>query len=94
MFCCNILPPQSGFVVMDPRRGRRNPDEQEKVEKALRTCAVISPLPEDCEQALSGFASSHPSHGVGLLDALIGQAAVFLDLPLQTFNQQDYGTVP
>lgn len=83
-----------GFVVMELLQGCRNKDEQERVEKVLRACAVLWPLPEVCEQALSVFASSHLSHGIGLLDALIGQTAVSLNSPLHTFNQKHYVAVP
>lgn len=83
-----------GFVVMELLQGCRNKEEQENVEKALRTYAVVWPSPEVCEQALSVFASSHLSHGIGLLDALIGQMAVSLHLPLYTFNQKHYAAVP
>ena len=34
------------------------------------------------------------SHSAGLLDVLIGQTAVALGAPLQTFNQRHYGFIP
>jgi predicted nucleic acid-binding protein len=40
------------------------------------------------------FASVHLSHGLGLLDALIGQTAVALQLSLYTFNDKHYTAVP
>ena len=40
------------------------------------------------------FASAHLSHSLGILDALIGQTAVAVHLPLYTFNQKHYAAVP
>ena len=86
-----ILP---GFVVMELIQGCRNKPEQEKMERELKTDSVVWPSPETCNEALSVFASSHFSHGLGLLDALIGQMAVTLKVPLYTFNQKHYAAVP
>lgn len=43
---------------------------------------------------LSVFARYYLSHNLGIIDALIGQMAVSLDLPLHTFNQKHYETIP
>ncbi len=79
---------------MELIQGCRNKPEQEKMERELKACNVVWPSPETCNEALSVFASSHLSHGLGLLDALIGQIAVSLDMPLYTFNQKHYAVVP
>jgi predicted nucleic acid-binding protein len=34
------------------------------------------------------------NHNLGLLDALIGQMAVALNLPLHTFNRKHYASIP
>ena len=47
-----------------------------------------------CEQALFVFAHYYLGHGLGILDALIGQMAVALRLPLCTFNQKHYAAIP
>ncbi|MCD6508048.1 type II toxin-antitoxin system VapC family toxin [Candidatus Poribacteria bacterium] len=86
-----ILP---GFVVMELIQGCRNKAEQEKVERELGTYGVVWPSPETCNEALSVFTRYHLSHGLGILDALIGQIAVALDLPLYTFNQKHYAPIP
>jgi hypothetical protein len=86
-----ILP---GFVVMELIQGCRNKAEQEKVERELGTYEVVWPSPEACNEALSVFTRYHLSHGLGILDALIGQMAVALDLPLYTFNQKHYAPIP
>jgi predicted nucleic acid-binding protein len=83
-----------GFVVMELLQGCRNKTEQEQVEKTLQAYAVIWPSPETCNEAVVVFASVHLSHGLGMLDALIGQTAVALQVPLYTFNQKHYVAVP
>jgi predicted nucleic acid-binding protein len=86
-----ILP---GFVVMELLQGCSNKTEQAEVEKVLTGCEILWPLPETCDEALEVFARYHLSHRVGLLDALIGQTAVALNLPLYTFNRKHYAAIP
>lgn len=84
----------SGFVVMELVQGCRNRIEQKKVEKELSSYSVRWSSAETCDKALSLFASRHLSHGLGILDVLIGQMAVDLNLPLYTFNQKHYAAIP
>jgi len=86
-----ILP---GFVVMELIQGCRNRVEQEEIEKGLGSYIIVWPSPEMCDKAVSIFARYYLSHGLGLLDSLIGQMAVDLDLPLHTFNQKHYDAIP
>lgn len=86
-----ILP---GFVVMELIQGCRNKTEQEEVEKELKVYSVFWPSSAACDDALSMFASYYLSHELGILDALIGQMAVNLNLPLYTFNQKHYSAIP
>jgi predicted nucleic acid-binding protein len=68
-----------------------------QVRKALRLVAplpVVWPTPVDCEKALADFTAFHLSHGLGLLDALIGACAVGLSAELCTFNVKHYRVVP
>lgn len=83
-----------GFVVMELLQGCRNKTEQEKLEKVLQSHVVTWPSSETCNEARSVFANTHLSHGLGLLDALIGQTAVELQVPLYTFNDKHYAAVP
>jgi predicted nucleic acid-binding protein len=83
-----------GFVVMELLQGCRNKAEQEKLDKELQPYAVTWPSSEACNEARTVFASFHLSHGLGLLDALIGQTAVALQVPLCTFNDKHYAAVP
>jgi predicted nucleic acid-binding protein len=82
-----------GFVIMELLQGCKNKAEQEKVERELGAYSVAWPSPETCDEALSVFARYHLSHGLGILDALIGQMAVDLNLPLHTFNQKHYTAI-
>jgi len=68
-----VLP---GFVVMELIQGCRTRAEQEKVERELGAYSVAWPSPGTCDEALSVFARYRLSHGLGILDALIGQMAV------------------
>lgn len=83
-----------GFVVMELLQGCRNKVEQEQIEKTLQAYAVAWPSSETCDKALAVFGGVHLSHGLGMLDALIGQTAVALQVPLHTFNQKHYITIP
>ena len=82
-----ILP---GFVVMELIQGCRNKAEHENMERKLKNYDVVWPSVETCNVALSVFSRYHLSHGIGIFDALIGQMAVALNLPLYTFNQKHY----
>jgi predicted nucleic acid-binding protein len=83
-----------GFVVMELLQGCRNKAEQEKLEEELQPYAVTWPSAETCNEARAAFANVHLSHGLGLLDALIGQTAVALQVPLCTFNDKHYAAIP
>lgn len=86
-----ILP---GFVVMELLQGCSNKNEQEQVENVLAKFEAAWPSPETCDEAVTIFARYHLSHQVGVLDALIGQTAVALNLPLHTFNRKHYAVIP
>jgi predicted nucleic acid-binding protein len=86
-----ILP---GFVVMELIQGCRSKQELTLLEDQIREMRVVWPTQDACDQALVVYAESRFSHGIGLLDALIGQLAVSLNLPLHTFNQKHYAGIP
>ena len=83
-----------GFVVMELIQGCRNKSELKKLEKELVSYKKIWPSTETCNDALSVFSRFHLSHSLGIIDALIGQLAVALNLPLHTFNQKHYAVIP
>ena len=84
----------SGFVAMELIQGCRNKAEQEKVEKELVNYRVAWPTEETYYEVLSVFTRYHLSHGLGIIDAIIGQMAVVSGLPLHTFNQKHYEAIP
>jgi len=86
-----VLP---GFVVIELMQGVRNNIEQKRLEKKIEIYEIIWPTPEVCDEALLIFSRYHLSHGLGIFDALIGQTAVSLNLPLYTFNQKHYDVIP
>lgn len=86
-----VLP---GYVVMELIQGCSNKIEQSKLETTIEGIEIVWPLPDTCDDALSIFGQFHLSHGIGFLDALIGQMAISLDLPLHTFNRKHYSVIP
>jgi predicted nucleic acid-binding protein len=86
-----ILP---GFVVMELINGVKNKIEQRQLEKKLEGYEIVWPKPEVCDEALLIFSRYRLSHGLGIFDALIGQTAIALNLPLYTFNQKHYDVIP
>jgi predicted nucleic acid-binding protein len=83
-----------GFVAMELLQGCRNREEQDKVERTLGRCRVVWPTAASCDTALTAFAQFHLSHSLGVINALIGQTAIELDIPLYTFNQKHYTMIP
>jgi len=83
-----------GYVVMELIQGCRSKSEQARIRRELAVCGTVWPSPADCDEALRIFVEYHLSHGAGLLDALIGQTAVALEVPLYTFNQKHYRFIP
>ena len=79
-----------GLVAMELLQGCRSRAEQEKVERTLGRCRIVWPSTASCDAALAAFAQFHLSHNLGVIDALIAQAAIELGLPLHTFNQKHY----
>ena len=73
-----VLP---GYMVMELIQGCSSKAEQEKLEKEFDAFSTTWPTPEVCEEALSVFSRYHLSHGLGIIDALIGQLAISLGLP-------------
>ncbi|MFM7885513.1 MAG: PIN domain-containing protein [Pseudanabaena sp.] len=55
---------------------------------------IVRATAETCNQALEVFAEYNLSQGLGLIDALIGQTAISLGVPLHTFNVKHYAVIP
>jgi hypothetical protein len=83
-----------GFVVMELIQGCKTRTEQRRMQRELMEYSIIWPSPEICDEAVAMFAQYYLSHNLGIIDALIGQLAVSLDLPLHTFNHKHYAAIP
>jgi len=83
-----------GYVVMELVQGCQSKAQLQMIEQQLLSATVVWPTPETCDEALSTYARLRFSHGVGMLDALVGHLAVALDTPLHTFNQKHYAAIP
>jgi predicted nucleic acid-binding protein len=84
----------SGFVLMELIQGCRNRGEQQRLERVVGEYALVWPTPAACNAARVVFSQYYLSHNLGMLDAIIGQTAVTLGLPLYTFNQKHYAVIP
>jgi predicted nucleic acid-binding protein len=83
-----------GLVAMELLQGCPNSAEQQRVQRRLARLALYWPSAADCNRALSDFAAFRLSHGVGLLDALIGHTAIGRNEVLATFNVKHFGAIP
>lgn len=84
----------SGYVAMELIQGCRSKAEQARVQRGFSAYEIVWLSPADCDRALGVFATYRLSHNAGLLDALIGQTAIALGVPLHTFNQRHYSFIP
>lgn len=84
----------SGFVVAELLQGCRDNREQRRVEASIEGYEVTWPSDATCDRALSVFSEQRLGHGIGIIDALVGQMAVDLGEPLHTFNAKHYQCIP
>lgn len=84
----------SGFVVFELFNGCRNKSEQDLLRKKLGLFNVQWPAVDDLNRALEDVARFHLSHKLEPFDAIIGETAVGLDIPLCTFNEKHYSAIP
>lgn len=83
-----------GFVVMELVHGCRDRAEQRRVERFVADFQMLWPTQGTCERAFEVFLENHLSRSMGILDAVVGQMAVDLELPLCTFNVKHYAGLP
>lgn len=88
------LPAIPGIVVMELIQDARNTAEVRHALKLTAALRLVWPSESDCALALSFFTSYHLSHGLGLLDSLIGACAVGQSASLWTFNNKHYQVIP
>ena len=79
---------------MEMIQDARNAKEVRQALKLTAPLPVVWPTVPDCQRALSDFTSYHLSHGLGLLDSLIGACCVGLSATLCTFNTKHYHVIP
>lgn len=83
-----------GYVVMELVQGCTNKKDLRELEIFISAFEVLWPSQETCDRALEMLVKYNLSHNLGLIDALIGQTAVSLDLPIYTFNRKHYDVIP
>jgi predicted nucleic acid-binding protein len=83
----------AGLAAMELLQGCRNLTDQRRVEKRMQSFPRHWPTPADCHRGYQDFASYRLSHGLGLIDALIGATAVGCGETLATFNVKHYAVI-
>jgi predicted nucleic acid-binding protein len=73
----------SGYVAMELMQGCNNKIELQQIRRLIANFEVVWATAETCNQALEVFAEYKLSHSLGLIDALIGQTAISLGVPLR-----------
>ena len=84
----------SGYVAMELIQGCNNKVELQQIRRLIANFEVVWATAETCNQALDVFAEYNLSHGLGLIDALIGQTSISLGVPLHTFNVKHCAVIP
>jgi hypothetical protein len=82
-----------GLAAMELIQGCQNLAEQARTEARLRRFRWYWPTQADCLRAYRDFAGFRLSHGLGVVDALIGATAIGLGESLATFNVKHYGVM-
>lgn len=83
----------AGYAVFELLAGCDNALAVRRLQRWLRPFQIYWPTTTDCNRALSTFARASLSHNLGILDALIGECAVGLGVPLCTFNVRHFRAV-
>ena len=85
-----VLP---GYVAMELVQGCRSRADLDALEQRISGVMIAWPDAQTCDQALAAYARNRFTHGMGLLDALVGHLVLSLDQPLHTFNQRHYAMI-
>jgi predicted nucleic acid-binding protein len=83
----------SGFVVFELVAGCEHTIAIRRLQRWLRPFRIYWPTAADSDRALDTFSRLSLSHNLGILDALIGECAVGLGVPLCTFNMRHFRAV-
>lgn len=90
----SYVPAISGISLMEAIQGCRNAQEARNLLRFSAPFQISWPTEADCQRALAYFSTFYLSHGVGLLDTLIGACASGRDAVLYTFNIRHYNIIP
>lgn len=82
-----------GLAVMELMLGCRDSRQLRELQQRLAPYQVFWPTPSDCDRALADYGKRRLSHGIGVIDALIGECAVGLGVPLCTFNVRHFRAI-
>jgi predicted nucleic acid-binding protein len=82
-----------GFVVMELIQGCETKRELTKLRKKLLPFNIYWLTTDDCNRAVEIFSQYYLSHQIGIIDAMIGQLAVSLQIPLYSFNKKHYSPI-
>lgn len=83
-----------GFVLLELIEGCTDKSAQDRVLKLAEQCEIAWLSEEASDRAAALFGAYRLSHGLDMIDALIGQTALELSETLLTFNQKHYACVP
>jgi len=75
---------------MELVQGCENKNQITEVRQAVYDFRILWPTESGCGRALEAYAEHSLSHGLDILDALIGQMAEDLMMPLHTFNTKHF----
>lgn len=84
----------SVVTAFELHAGCRDGEEQAKVDRLLRSFILVAIESDDSFVALRWFREWHLSHGVGMLDCLIGAAARRLKVPFFTRDKDHFSLFP
>ena len=79
-----------GFAVMELIQGCENKEQIKQLREDVQDFRILWPTESTCSKALEAYARHSLSHGLDILDALIGQMAEDLLMPLHTFNTKHF----
>jgi predicted nucleic acid-binding protein len=82
-----------GLVIMELMLGCRTTRRLQEVQRHLAPYQIYWPTARDCDRALASFGKQHLSNKLGIIDALIGECAVGLGVPLCTCNVRHFRAV-
>ena len=87
------IPSVVGFAAMEVLNGCRDMREKRKVERFLSLFPVVWPTEPTLARALQELTGYRLSHGLGMLDALIGLTAIEHGETLATLNVRHFRVI-